>query len=119
MLKGQALDFYYDNKEIWEASDCDPVEGIRAYFEGPEYHRTILDKWSGISLQNIVDENPEKTLKVTRTHPACQLATSKQQDTVPGLTRDLQSGVSQYEDMIKATNGRRTANPSTNAYFTD
>ncbi|EED11472.1 hypothetical protein TSTA_007620 [Talaromyces stipitatus ATCC 10500] len=63
MLKGQALDFYYNNKEIWEASDHDPVEGIRAYFEGLEYHRTVLDKWSGISLQNTVDENPEKTLK--------------------------------------------------------
>ncbi|EED20804.1 hypothetical protein TSTA_039980 [Talaromyces stipitatus ATCC 10500] len=152
MLKGQALDFYYDNKEIWEASDRDPVEGIRAYFEGPEYHRTVLDKWSGISLQNTVNEDPEKTLKVclnmmltelaslydhlapklrneefylarllqaTHIYLACQLATSKQQDTVPGLTRDLQSGVSQYKDIIKATNGHRTANPSTNIYFTD
>lgn len=156
MLKGQALDYYYAWKGTWQTYGRDPVQGIKDYFQGPEYRRAVQHKWNRTTFQTTIDANPGKSLSecldimintfqtlyhglepelrtgtyfrtklhdATRTHIACVQATARPSETVAGLTQDLRSSVSQYEDMHRPSASEQFVGSSNslqpNTLFTD
>jgi hypothetical protein len=35
---------------------------MRNFFEGPEYYRKNLIEWNAVTLQSVINENPEKSV---------------------------------------------------------
>jgi len=63
MLKGTALDHYYANKskrENWTLEEMS--SGIKEYFEGAEYRRTLLTRWNILSFESVRAKNHDKDM---------------------------------------------------------
>jgi hypothetical protein len=60
MLRGIALDFYYENKVTYTTFDS-ICNAVRNYFEGPEYKRGVLIKWNAITLKIVIMKNESKS----------------------------------------------------------
>jgi hypothetical protein len=61
MLKGIALDHYYNNM-LSQCSYQDVCSSFCTFFEGPGYHQRNLDQWNQVTLSTIMTENQGKTL---------------------------------------------------------
>ena len=61
MLKGLALDHFYNN-QLSGLTYEEACSSTRNFFEGPGYQRRNLDKWNSISLSSITAENPNKNV---------------------------------------------------------
>jgi hypothetical protein len=66
MLKGAALDHYYTNlRQHAQTAQLDDLTRVtRQYFESKEYQRGIIDQWTDITLESIMDK-PENSGKST------------------------------------------------------
>jgi hypothetical protein len=60
MLRGIALDFYYENKATYTTFDS-ICNAVRNHFEGPEYKRGVLTKWNAITLKTVIMKNESKS----------------------------------------------------------
>src|SRR5450432_2959538 len=60
MLKGLALDHFYNN-QLSSLTYEEACNSTRNFFEGPGYQRRNLDKWNSISLSSIATANPDKS----------------------------------------------------------
>jgi len=59
MLRGLALDFYYENKKLYITLEG-MCTAIRNHFKGPEYQRKQLVKFSSTTLISIISKNKDK-----------------------------------------------------------
>ena len=66
MLKGAALDYYHTNlRQHAQTAQLDNLTRVtRQYFESKEYQRGIIDQWTDITLESIMDK-PENSGKST------------------------------------------------------
>lgn len=60
MLRGIALNFYYENKATYTTFDS-ICNAIRNHFEGPEYKRGVLTKWNAITLKTVIIKSKGKS----------------------------------------------------------
>jgi hypothetical protein len=60
MLKGLA-EAHYFNGILSTLPYLDACNNMRAYFEGPEYYRSNLNKWNNITLDSITTKHPDKS----------------------------------------------------------
>jgi hypothetical protein len=61
MLKGLALDHFYNN-QLSRLTYKEACNSIQNFFEGLRYQRRNFDKWNSISLSSITAENPNKSV---------------------------------------------------------
>jgi hypothetical protein len=63
MLQGLARDHYYTNlRRVAQTLPFDQLcNATRNYFEGPEYRRSVLNKWNSTTLRSITDANTGKS----------------------------------------------------------
>ena len=61
MLKGLAQAHYYNCSLSTKQFDA-ACTHMRNFFEGPEYYRKNLTEWNAISLQGVINDNPEKSV---------------------------------------------------------
>jgi hypothetical protein len=61
MLKGLAQAHYYNCSLSTKPFNA-ACTHMRNFFEGPEYYRKNLTEWNAITLQGIIDDNPEKSI---------------------------------------------------------
>jgi len=62
MLKGDALQFYFDNIENWNQLRIDPIMAVKSNFENEEHLRHVQEQWDTTTLPYIVSKNPEKSI---------------------------------------------------------
>ncbi|KAE8549770.1 hypothetical protein EYB25_008294 [Talaromyces marneffei] len=62
MLKGDALQFYFDNIEKWTQLRIDPVIAVKNNYENEEHLRHVQEQWDTMTLPYIVSKNPEKSI---------------------------------------------------------
>jgi len=62
MLKGDALQFYFDNIEKWTQLRTDPILAVRNNYENEEHLRHIQEQWDTTTLPYVVSKNPEKSI---------------------------------------------------------
>jgi len=60
MLRGIALDFYYENKATYTTFN-DICNAVRNHFKGLEYKRGVLIKWNAITLKTVIMKNKSKS----------------------------------------------------------
>jgi hypothetical protein len=60
MLKGLAEAHYY-NGRLSQLSFDDACNNMRAYFQGPEYYRSNLNRWNNLTLESITAKHPNKS----------------------------------------------------------
>uniref|UniRef100_A0A093V6J0 Transposon Ty1-NL2 Gag-Pol polyprotein n=1 Tax=Talaromyces marneffei PM1 TaxID=1077442 RepID=A0A093V6J0_TALMA len=129
MLKGDALQFYFDNIEKWtqlrmtliavknnyetKTPTAQPGEIISECLELMLQDLRRLYNKLRPQVRNDVTYHA-KLISATRLVPACHAATGKPSPTIPGLVEDLRSSVSQYEDTRQAA-----AQHPIEAYYTD
>ncbi|KHJ36285.1 hypothetical protein EV44_g3695 [Erysiphe necator] len=98
MLRGLALDHYYENIESNKKTNFEiKCLATSQYFEGPEYKRKILTKWNGISLNSIKDLNVDKTAR-----GCLQILTKELRHLQHGLDHDLRTDKSLHNKLINA-----------------
>lgn len=61
MLKGLAQAHYYNCSLSTKPFDA-ACAHMRNFFEGPEYYRKNLTEWNAITLQGVINDNPEKSV---------------------------------------------------------
>jgi hypothetical protein len=61
MLKGLAQDHYY-NSNLESRPFTEACNHMRQFFEGPEYYRKNLTEWNSMTLQGVMDENPDESI---------------------------------------------------------
>jgi hypothetical protein len=102
MLSSLALDHYYTN--IRNTAQTLPFHQLcnatRNFFEGPEYRRSILNKWNETSLQSIIDKNTGKS-----TQDCLQLLIKELRHLQHGLEPNLQIDSFLHNKLILACRG--------------
>ncbi|KAL3713545.1 hypothetical protein TMatcc_002248 [Talaromyces marneffei ATCC 18224] len=94
MLKGDALQFYFDNIEKWTQLRIDPIIAVKNNYENEEHLRHVQEQWDTTTLPYIVRNDityHAKLISATRLVPACHAATGKPSLTIAGLIEDLRS----------------------------
>ena len=61
MLRGIALNFYYENKATYTTFN-NIYNAIRNHFKGPEYKCGILIRWNAITLKIVIIRNKSKSI---------------------------------------------------------
>ena len=61
MLKRLAQDHYY-NSNLKSRPFTKTYNYIRQFFKGPEYYRKNLTEWNSMTLQGVIDKNPNKSI---------------------------------------------------------
>ena len=59
ILKGIAADFYYSNLSRLPPSFECLYQIVKTNFKGEEYHQRTLNKWNSLTLQNLIQQNPQ------------------------------------------------------------
>jgi hypothetical protein len=85
MLKGLALAHYY-NAQLSQLPYFDACNKVRAYFEGPEYHRSNINKWNSLTLDSISTKHPDKS-----TWEVVQLLLNELTELQYGLPQELRT----------------------------
>ncbi|KAI1001274.1 hypothetical protein K3495_g6925 [Podosphaera aphanis] len=136
MLSNIALSFYFNRCRGKNLTEL--CKSMRENFEGPEYHRYDLQKWSSLIFQSIIDQYPDKMVW-NRTDEAlhskiitackcvevCKMVCYRPSPTVPGPIRDLRSGIQVFNKPLPKSDissHQQQRDPTLNidnAYFTD
>ena len=96
MLRGIALDFYYENKATYTTFD-DICNAVRNHFEGPEYKCGVLTKWNAITLKTVIMKNEGKS-----TGDCLQLLLNNLRHLQHGLDTNLRNDDFLYNKLIVA-----------------
>ena len=99
MLKGLALDHFYNN-QLSGLTYEEACSSTRNFFEGPGYQRRNLDKWNSISLSSITAENPDKSI-----YKNIQMLINTLQQLQYGLVPTLCSTDFLYNKIVSACQG--------------
>ncbi|EED20730.1 conserved hypothetical protein [Talaromyces stipitatus ATCC 10500] len=62
MLKGEALRYYFDNKDEWVRRGINPISAVKSYFETEEHLRFVQSQWDATNLASTMSKNPDKPI---------------------------------------------------------
>jgi hypothetical protein len=99
MLKGIAQDHFYD-RTLEDRPYEEVCEHMRSLFEGPECHRRNLTTWNAITLQEIIDGNPDKSI-----YQSLQLLIGELCKLQHGISSEFRTPMSLMNKLVMACQG--------------
>lgn len=100
MLKGRAHQFYYDHLAERNLSFDDMIRRTKDFFHTAENQQLYLQEWRSTTLQNVIVQNPDKSLPQNLEH-----LIDKLQKIQRGLSTDYQGDYNLRDQLVSACQG--------------